>query len=72
MTVKELREALAAFDERAKVVVSWEENGNLQLFEIDETSIHKGIPKRHPDGKAGFEFAQSGQAEWVFIAIDHA
>lgn len=70
MTVKELREALSAFDERAKVVVSREENGNLQFFEIDEASVHKGIPKRHPDGKAGFEFAQSGPAE--FIAIDHA
>jgi hypothetical protein len=57
MTVKDLCEALSAFDERAKVVVSREENGNLQFFEIDETSVHKGIPKRHPDGKAGFEFA---------------
>lgn len=72
MTVKQLREAFARFDERAKVVVSWEENGNLQLFEINDASASRGIPKRHPHGKAGFEFAQDGQVEWVFITIDHA
>jgi hypothetical protein len=71
MTVKELREALARFDERANVVVSLEENSDLQFFEIEEASAHRGIPKRRADGKAGFEFVQDGPAQWVFISVDH-
>jgi hypothetical protein len=72
MAVKELRQGVARFDERAKVVVSFEEDSDHRFFEIDGASAHRGTRKRHPEGKAGFEFAEDGTAEWVFIGIDHA
>jgi hypothetical protein len=71
MTVKELREKLAKLDDKARVVVRWDNEGGLNLFEIDDVSLSRGTPTR-TKGKAGFKFQSTGIAEWAFVSINQA
>ena len=72
MTAKELREKLGKMNDNTQVVVQWEHDGVLDLFEIDDVSKSVGVPKRI-QGKAGFAFVQDKDAvERVFITVEPA
>ncbi len=72
MTAKELREKLGKMNDNTQVVVQWEHDGVLDLFEIDDVSKSVGVPKRIK-GKAGFAFGQDKDAvERVFLTVEPA
>jgi hypothetical protein len=68
MTVKELREKLARLDDKADIYIVWEDGNESRFFGIDEVSLQRGTPRRHPSGKVGFTWDHKGPVEWAFIS----
>jgi len=69
MTIKELRDKLAKFDQSKEAYVHWEGGSEHQFFGIEDVAESRGTPIRHPDNKVGFAFDATGPVEWVFIII---
>jgi hypothetical protein len=69
MTVKELREKLARLDDKADIYIVWEDDNESRFFGIDEVSLQRGTPRRHPSGKVGFMWDSKGPVEWAFISV---
>lgn len=71
MTCRELRDKLAEFDEKARVVV-YAEDKVQHFLEIDDVSTQSGTPRRLENGKAAFQFASDGPECWLFIIVSEA
>jgi hypothetical protein len=67
MTVKELREKLAQFDDGKNVNVYWENRNEQNFFDIENLSTPSGTAKR-VGGKKVFEFGP-GFSDRVFINV---
>jgi hypothetical protein len=70
MTVKELREKLARFDENIEVVGLWERNDPIVLY-TREISQSQGTRVKLANGKEGFTFDRNGTATCVVITVDN-
>jgi hypothetical protein len=69
MTIKELRDKLAKFDQSKEAYVYWEGGSEHQFFGIEDVSESRGNHGRRQDNKVGFTFDSKGAVEWVFISV---
>jgi hypothetical protein len=67
MTVKELRDKLARFDDGKSVTVFWENGSEQNFFEVENLSMPGGTAKII-GGKKAFVFGP-GSSDLVFINV---
>jgi hypothetical protein len=69
-TVKELHESLAKFPEDLRILVTCEDGGSVQHFQITDIGKKNGTSRRLDNGKVGFTYDdREGKETVVFIGI---